>query len=611
MNLQDLVQIGKLESMLNNNEVMLSPAISEIINLLQELSRRNTIYASILNSLNEGICFVNKDKEIIFANKEFLKIHKLKEEDIIGKPVGELFPGTGHFKVLETGLQGSIEEIYFQKTGAKVRPKYKPLLDSDNNLMGSLAMVREMSKIREVALELRSLGNVYSQFSLVFNNLKEGIVATDLDGKVVYANSHFAQLCGGEIEDLIGENIVLEGFAGIIGQTLKESKPCKEMLSVPEGLHLETVGIPLIVDDSLVGCVCIIQDKTQLQELNEKLEQTTHLAEYLKNQLYSKEPLPPSFDKIVGKSESLKEALAVAAKAALTSCKILIQGDNGVGKELVAKAIHYSSARANGPLVCVNCAAMPDTLLESELFGYEEGAFTGARRGGKPGKFELANGGTLFLDEVGDMSPYMQAKLLRILQEMEVERVGGTKTRKLDVRVISATNRNLGKMVEDGQFREDLYYRLNVVAVNIPALKDRKEDIPLLVAHFLEYYGQRYKRKLQVSDAVLRIFNDYSWPGNIRELSNVIERATVLAEEGVIQPYHLPSYFGKGQEYEEGEPVIVFGGVTSLEQILMECEKKAILKALEESGNNKTKAMKLLKLSRRAFYYKTNKYGIS
>lgn len=607
---QDAAEKEKLASIFKTDGTMLSPAISEITDLLQELNHKNAIYASILDSLDEGLCFVNKDKEIVFANKEFLKIHKLKEEDIISRPVGELFPGTGHFEALETGLQGYIEEIYFEKTGAKVRPKYKPLKDSENNLIGSLALVREMSKIQEIALELRSLGSIYEKFSLVFNNLREGIVATDLAGKVVYVNSAYAGICGQEIAELVGVNVSIAGLAQIIDRTLQESNPSKEKLTAWEGLHLETVCIPLIVDDALVGCLCIIQDQTQLLKLNEKLEHTTYLAEYLKNQLYCKEPLPPSFDKIVGKSAALKEALALAAKAALTSCKILIRGDNGVGKELVAKAIHYSSDRANGPLVCVNCAAMPDTLLESELFGYDEGAFTGAKKGGKPGKFELANGGTLFLDEVGDMSAYMQAKLLRILQEMEVERVGGTKSRKLDVRVIAATNRDLERMIENGQFREDLYYRLNVVSVTIPALKDRKEDIPLLVEFLLEHYSQRYNRKLRVSEAVMRALLDYCWPGNVRELSNAIERATVLAEGGVITLSHLPLYLRKDKAAETDEPILVIGGAASLEHILLECEKQAIIKALAECDNNKTKAMKALNLSRRAFYYKAKRHGI-
>ncbi|HWQ61506.1 MAG TPA: sigma 54-interacting transcriptional regulator [Negativicutes bacterium] len=575
---------------------------------MKETSDRLEIFSAILDSFNEGICFVNSDKRIIYANKELLRIHKLKEEDIIGKSVGEIFPGTGHVKVLETGEQNKMEEIYFDTTGAKVRPQYKPLLGADNKMIGSVGVSKELSRIKEVALELRSHNSIYEQFSLVFNNLQEAIVATDMAGKVLYANQRYADICNTKLSDLTNVDPAISGLAAIITTTIQESKLSKEKLSLPSGQHLDVICLPLIVDENTVGSVCIIQDITQLQKLNEKLEHTKHLAEYFKQQLYEKDQLPPSFDAIVGKSKFLKEALAVAARAAQTSCKILVRGDNGVGKEMVAKAIHHSSPRANGPFVCVNCAAVPDTLLESELFGYDEGAFTGARRGGKPGKFELANGGTLFLDEVGDMNSFMQAKLLRVLQEMEVERVGGTKSRKLDVRVISATNRDLEKMIEGGQFREDLYYRLNVVTIVVPALKDRKEDIPPLVDFFLQKHSDG-NGSPELSPLVIDILMAYDWPGNIRELSNVVERATILAAGGMIQPYHLPTSLHSGFE-EAINPVILLSKATTLEQILAECEKQALLKALEEANNNKTQAMKILDLSRRAFYYKANKYGI-
>ncbi len=605
--IKGLVQREKMAKILGSNGTS-SAETAEIIELLKETSDRLEIFSAILDSFNEGICFVNSDKRIIYANKELLRIHKLKEEDIIGKPVGEIFPGTGHVKVLETGEQNNIEEIYFDTTGAKVRPQYKPLRDAANRMLGSVGVSKELSRIKEVALELRSHSSIYDQFSLVFNNLQEAIVAADLDGKVLYANQRYADICGAQLGDLKNAATSINGLADIIATTIQESKFSKGKLSLPSGHHFDVICLPLIVDENTVGAVSIIQDVTQLQKLNEKLEQTKHLAEYFKQQLYEKDQLPPSFDAIVGKSKPLKEALAVAARAAHTSVKILIRGDNGVGKELVAKAIHHSSPRDSGPFVCVNCAAVPDTLLESELFGYDEGAFTGARRGGKPGKFELAHGGTLFLDEVGDMNSYMQAKLLRVLQEMEVERVGGTKSRKLDVRVISATNRDLEKMIENGQFREDLYYRLNVVTITVPALKDRKEDIPLLVDFFLKKHADGGGVP-EISPLVTDILMAYDWPGNIRELSNVIERATVLADGGMIQPYHLPTSLHNGFE-EAINPVILLSKASTLEQIITECEKQAILKALEETNQNKTQAMKILDLSRRAFYYKANKYGL-
>jgi two-component system NtrC family response regulator len=295
-------------------------------------------------------------------------------------------------------------------------------------------------------------------------------------------------------------------------------------------------------------------------------------------------------------------------KVAQSRASVMITGPSGTGKELVAKAIHYNSPRKNRPFISINCGALTETLLESELFGHERGAFTGAIAM-KKGRFELADGGTLFLDEVGAMPPSLQVKLLRVLQEMEFERVGGTKTIKVDVRILTASNRKLKEDVDGGIFREDLFYRLNVVQIEVPPLKDRIEDIPFLVAHFIEKFQPSKKRKIELAPEVWKALYGYSWPGNIRELENTIERALVLSSDETLSLGDLPDYL-----VEKKEEKIDFDKIVplslSLAEALEEIEEKLIVRALTCSNNVQSKAAKMLGISRHLMHYKLKKYGM-
>ncbi len=305
---------------------------------------------------------------------------------------------------------------------------------------------------------------------------------------------------------------------------------------------------------------------------------------------------------IVGQSDQMRDIYDVVKKVATTNATVMVYGESGTGKELVARAVHEYSRRSKKPFIQVSCAALPETLLESELFGYEKGAFTGANTA-KKGRFELADGGTLFLDEIGDISPAIQVKLLRVLQEKTFEHLGGTKTIKVDVRIVGATNRDLQEAIADGTFREDLYYRLNVVPITVPPLRDRKEDIPLLVAHFLEKLGS--KRKMS-KEAMARLVA-YGWPGNIRELENTIERAVILGSGDVILPEHLPAEL-RAEPVPGGPPVPI--ELPSEGIVLENLEKDLLEQALRRAGSNQTKAAKLLGISRHELLYRMEKFGL-
>jgi two-component system NtrC family response regulator len=312
---------------------------------------------------------------------------------------------------------------------------------------------------------------------------------------------------------------------------------------------------------------------------------------------------------IIGKSRPMLQVYDLIGKVAQSKASVLITGPSGTGKELIAKAIHYEGPRHERPFISVNCGALTETLLESELFGHEKGAFTGAVAL-KKGRFELADGGTLFLDEVGDMPPPLQVKLLRVLQEMEFERVGGTKTLKVDVRVLSASNRNLKEDVSDGLFREDLYYRLNVIHVDVPPLRERLEDIRLLVNHFIEKYRKdEGKGKIELSPEVWQAFYAHAWPGNVRELENVIERAVVLNSDGVIELKDLPAEFTKRREELDVDRLVPPDA--PLQTVLEEVEEKMIRRALAQSHNVQSHAAERLGITKSLIQHKMKKYNIT
>ncbi|MBX6423063.1 sigma-54-dependent Fis family transcriptional regulator [Thermosulfurimonas sp. F29] len=315
-------------------------------------------------------------------------------------------------------------------------------------------------------------------------------------------------------------------------------------------------------------------------------------------------------EEIIGKSRAIREVFRLIDKVAPTESTVLILGESGTGKELVARAIHARSRRRHGPFVPVNCGAIPEELLESELFGYERGAFTGATRS-KPGRFELAHGGTIFLDEIAEMSPKLQVKLLRILQERRVERLGGERAFPVDIRIIAATNRDLEREVAEGRFREDLYFRLNVIPIKLPPLRERKEDIPLLAKHFLARFCEREDLPLKkLSDGALRRLMEYHWPGNVRELENLMERLVILTEGEIIEEKDLPEHIRSASPVPICPPGKFPVDGFSLPRALREFERELILQALEISGGVKSRAARLLGIKRTTLIEKMKRLGL-
>lgn len=323
-----------------------------------------------------------------------------------------------------------------------------------------------------------------------------------------------------------------------------------------------------------------------------------------------KEQLRSDFDlkNMIGKSQPMKELVDMVAMIAPSEATVLISGESGTGKELIARSIHFNSGRREAPLVIVNCAALTETLLESELFGHEKGAFTGADKR-REGRFMQASNGTIFLDEIGEMSPMMQAKLLRVTQDREIQRVGSDEMIKVDVRIVAATNRDLEKDVSSGRFREDLYYRLNVLTLRVPPLREHLDDIPLLAQHFLDKYGERNRKRIKgFTPVAMDMFLKYDWPGNVRELENAVERAVILLPGDYVSEKELP--LSITQSYSQENSSIAFRSDITQPQSLEEIEKEAILAALEGTGGNKSETARKLGINRRTLYKKLQKFGV-
>ncbi len=430
------------------------------------------------------------------------------------------------------------------------------------------------------------------------------IVTVDDQGIVTYLSKTYCQFLEIKLEDAIGKHVteVIENTRmHLVIETGKEEIADLQYI---RGNYMIANRIPIRSNGKIVGAVgfVLFRDTKEWMEMNTHIKSLLLELEHYREQV-KQQGVKYFLHDIIGNSPKMEALKNKVKKIAPSDVSVLIRGESGTGKELFAQSIHHLSNRSNQPFISINCASIPEHLLESELFGYAEGAFTGAKKGGKPGKFQLANGGTLFLDEVGDMPLSAQVKILRVLQEGEVQSVGGTEIQKVDVRIIAATNQPLEKLIENKDFRKDLFYRINVVQIEIPSLRDRREDIRVLAKYFLHKISKRVgKRVIDFDQQVMDRFMTYSWPGNIRELENVIESAIHLTNQEVIGLTDLPDYFSVHSN--------AFVEKNTLKEIVEEAEKQAIMQALQKTNGDKKEAASLLGLGKSSFYEKLKKYPI-
>ncbi len=444
-------------------------------------------------------------------------------------------------------------------------------------------------------------------YERVLDNIRNGVMITDPQGKIIFFSSTYGNFLGVDPQEVLGKQcsqVVENTRMDVVART-----------GIPEinhphrikGQDMVVQRIPIEKDGRVIAVYgqVMFEDIRDVQSLAKKLNFLESKVELYEKELTTLRSSKYTFNHIMGKSPAIGEVKKIALKAAKTSAPVLIMGESGTGKELFAHAIHYASNRRYFPFVRLNCAAIPRDLLEAELFGYQPGAFTGAGSRGKPGKFELAHQGSIFLDEIGDLPLEMQPKLLRVIEEKETERLGGTRVFKSDFRLIAATHENLEKLVNEGRFRKDLYYRLNVIPILLPPLRERKEDLPIMVNHLIETLNRDLGMNVtRLSPEVLRSFENYHWPGNVRELANILERILYSLDGEQVEKHHLPIFLQNTDRAPSA-----FSG-TSLKRAKGDAEKAALVQALQLSKHNKNKAAQALGIHRTALYKKMKHHQI-
>jgi PAS domain S-box-containing protein len=566
--------------------------------------------AAELICLVDGVMVLDTSERIVAFSEGAERITGYLASEVVGRTCKEVFRSDRcdiacpARRTFDNGLVLSncrCHIVTAEDSEIEIAVNTSPLRRSDGGIVGAVVVFRNLNEMLEMTFRMTELSREImrekERSDAIINSIADGVVTLSRDLTVTSFNRSAERITGYTAEEVVGRPC----------REIFKSRGCESACPVRELMHSDksvvevemdiasrdgslipvSVSAALLKDENgnAVGAVESFRDLSRVKTLTEELK-----AKY-------------SFRNIIGKSHEMQEVYHLIRSVARTNVTVLVQGDTGTGKELVARAIHYESPRAGEPFVVVHCAALPETLLESELFGHVKGAFTGATSDRK-GRFQLADRGTLFLDEISEVSPAIQVKLLRVLENKQFERVGDSRTTQVDVRLICATNRNLKQMISDGKFREDLYYRINVVSLRLPPLRERDEDIPLLVQHFIEKFNKETGKQVsKVHPDAMDILLDYAWPGNVRELENAIGHAFVHCRGDIIQPEHLP------QDIYDAGPA---GTETALKMLesLEEVEKAAIVEMLKRSKGNRTRAAKRLGIGRSSLWRKMKKYGL-
>ena len=574
------------------------------LNQVDTLLQDNVITAeNVYSNIESGLLVVDNQHTIIIYNTEAERLFGIPAREVLGRKVTEVFPDSRLPEVVDTKepILGYTREI----GKSTIVVNTTPIIENDE-IKGAISTFEDVSRLVQISGEFEEVKELKERYLQILEAVQDGICVFDREGTVTYINGSYNEITGENISE--GDNIHEISPNGSRMRVLeKGQKIMGEISQKKNGKSVVANIVPIIVNQQITGGISVVKNLSEIEELN------------------------PAFNRIVGVSNKLYDAMKLAAKTADNNFNVLIRGESGTGKELIAEAIHYSSERATQPFIRVNCAAIPENLLESEMFGHVKGAYTGAIKT-KIGKFELADKGTIFLDEIGELDKSMQAKMLRVIQKKEFQRVGDDRTITVDARIIAATNRNLEELVENGEFREDLYYRLNVIPIWLPPLRERREDIPVLSEYLLNKIAEELgcePKKLsgEAMDALIH----YSWPGNIRELENVMERINILADGREVQKEDLPHYISENyhtavNDEVPSEAVTENGlydaglslGKTSAEEIVTGndeimpweyYEREIIRKALKKYGSYNA-AGKALGLTHKTVAAKARKYHI-
>ena len=598
------------------------------LNQVDTLLQDNVITAeNVYSNIESGLLVVDNQHTIIIYNTEAERLFGIPAREVLGRKVTEVFPDSRLPEVVDTKepILGYTREI----GKSTIVVNTTPIIENDE-IKGAISTFEDVSRLVQISWEFEEVKELKERYLQILEAVQDGICVFDREGTVTYINGSYNEITGENISE--GDNIHEISPNGSRMRVLeKGQKIMGEISQKKNGKSVVANIVPIIVNQQITGGISVVKNLSEIEELIDRISHLSAKTEYLEEELHRRKKLNPAFNRIVGVSNKLYDAMKLAAKTADNNFNVLIRGESGTGKELIAEAIHYSSERATQPFIRVNCAAIPENLLESEMFGHVKGAYTGAIKT-KIGKFELADKGTIFLDEIGELDKSMQAKMLRVIQKKEFQRVGDDRTITVDARIIAATNRNLEELVENGEFREDLYYRLNVIPIWLPPLRERREDIPVLSEYFLNKIAEEFGcEPKQLSGEAMDALIHYSWPGNIRELENVMERINILADGREVQKEDLPHYISENyhtsvNDEVPSEAVTENGlydaglslGKTSAEEIVTGndeimpweyYEREIIRKALKKYGSYNA-AGKALGLTHKTVAAKARKYHI-
>lgn len=551
---------------------------------------------SAINSLRTGYIMTDKNGNIQYMNNKGGELLQVDKNKIITTSIFNLIPAMN--KNILSDKDHFFYDVYY--SNRKFFFNYSPLyLDKKNELVGGSFLFNEEQYYEVFLKELDAYKNLNSDLKAIFDISYDVIYVSDEKGTTLRVSSACKKLWGKAKEELIGKNVYELEKSGIykpsVTRLVLERKETVSLIQETQtGRRLMVVGTPIKDENGeITRVVNASRDITAVDRLQAELDETTQLMEGYKKELEYLRRKTSQNNDVVYQSIEMERVISLAQKVANVDSTVLILGETGVGKEVIANYIHSSSERSDKPFITINCGAIPKDLLESELFGYEKGAFTGAAKQ-KRGLLELANNGTLFLDEIGEMPLSLQIKLLRFLQEQKFTRIGGIEQINVNIRIITATNRDLFEEVKNGTFREDLYYRLNVIPIKIPPLRDRKEDILSLIHHFLQVFNEKYARSKTLSNGVIEMLQQYDWPGNVRELQNIIERLVVLSENDVIDKVDLDAFLiPMGNKHSED---VIVNNIIPLKKCIRVAEDQ-LLKLAKQKYKTATKIAEILEVN--------------
>lgn len=591
--------------------------ISDLVNAVwQDKLDLIRLFSEVLKSAHNGILVINDHGIILSMNPKAEQLFNCQADLFLGKHIYSLFPNS---PLIEVAHKGKPLLACREKIGEKIVVVNRTPIIIDQKSIGAVSVFQDITELESISKELNHTKKLQATLEAIVENPYEGLIVIDENNTVTMINQFYADAIGLTRKEILGKNILDITPHSQMPEIIKTGQARIGDFWEVNNHEFMIMRIPIMKDGKVIGAIgkSLFKDIPLAIQFAKKLIKLENDLHSYKQELRNLHHSRSTIDDLIGKSSQIGAIKNLILRAAKTSSTVLITGESGTGKEVVSNLVHNTGSRKDGPFIKINCSAIPENLLESELFGYAEGAFTGARKGGKPGKFEQANHGTLFLDEIGDMTLSMQTKVLRAIQEREIERVGGTKAIRVDVRIIAATHRDLNKMINENKFRLDLFYRLNVLVIELPPLRQRLEDIELLTSHLLTRLKQRLPTPVEsISYEAMEMLKQYHWPGNIRELENVLERIINISDEPMILPEHLPLQFrlNKLNNHHNSELInledVRFAGQINLEEVTSAIEKELILNAMLQAKGNKAKVAAALGIHRTALYRKLTKHQL-